>query len=480
MDILKIISPASNSYPTIENFDSKKEFSKMSTLHKAITLVATGAIAVVTLGFKAASYFHTVVGRFRKLELDQEAPAASSAIKVNNIADFGTHTIPVVKDDKPQTRTVPDKPLPPPPRQARQVPDKPLPPRPDVKDTSPLPSLAPKAPPKKPLPPPPAVQAAPKQAVQQPESDFRKVSKEFWDDHKGNGTLHRFWEMMAANDEGGDHQTAAEIVVDHYIGIKQNQGSFALSDPHRKALINSVRDRLVKNVHPPHVPSAPKVASNGQYQADVNNVVALPDGRQLIVYSTSGDGSCAIHALLGKPNENAQYKTDATKYRKDLADWMEEKQRNKQLPNTLQKLLEDYFVNFDLSTPASFKSAVQSQYDQYRKEFDSIAPKNAPGKAGPPMTPEQIEKREAIINNFINDPVVFNAYLAEVRNTNRYLLMEEVELAADCFKKHLILYQPYPNSSDLGIQEFNTSASGEPVRVWYNGGNHYEHAEVMA
>lgn len=478
MNFLKIISPTNNHYPSLENFDSKIEFSKLTKLHKAITLVATGAISIATLGLATSSYFHKLVGRFRKYELDEKAHSDASANKATRIAAIvslpastGTQEPANLKGEPPaQTKLVP-------------VPDAQKPARPPRSEVQPLAPLQKPRPaarppvPQKPLPQPPEKKPVQRPA-RKPVEDFTQVSKEFWDEHVGNGKLHRFLEMAAISGDD-NHQAAAEFVVDHYIGYKQEQGPFALSGAQRSALINSVREQLAGNAHPKHEPSIPKIARNGQFEAEISNVIDLADGRQLIVYYTGADGSCAIHALLGNPDAYGQYVTDASQYRQELCNWLEEKQRNKMLPNVVFFILKDYFENFDLSASDSFKTAVRSQYNKYKEAFERVAPKNAPGVAGPPMSEEQIRRREAILNDFINDPVVFKAYLAELRNTRRYLLIEELELAAQFFKKHVILYQPYPNSTDIPIQEFNASASGEPVHIWYNGGNHYERAAII-
>ncbi|MCE5316690.1 MAG: hypothetical protein LLG04_04925 [Parachlamydia sp.] len=470
MNILKLISPVNNNFPSIENFDSKTEFSRMTKIHKVITVVATGAITLATLGLATTSYFHKLVGRFRKLELAQQN-TTHSATKINALADFTSVTTPAI-DTKPSSAHLPpNKPLPPPPvpvvKQQTPVPAPQSPPAPVIKQQTP--ALKP-----------PAV-SEPKQApkpVRKPASDYNKVESDFWEDQFRNEKLHRFLEMAAING-GDDHQAVAARVIDHYIKFKEEQNpTFAITASHRSSLIQSVRAQLLSNEHPKHEP-VQKPSQNGQFEADVSNFLGLPDGRQLIVYSTVGDGSCAIHALLGRPDDHGQYRTDAAKQRNDLSDWLEQKQREKQLPESVRGILEDYFINFDLSTTATFRNTAQSQYDRYRAEFDKVSPKQEKGKAGPPMSPKQLQEREAIVNAFINDPVVFKAYLTDLRNTNRYMLQEEVQLAAEYFKKHVILYQPYPNGGEVGILDLNASAPGEPVHVWYNGGNHYEHATVV-
>lgn len=477
MNILKIISPANNSVASIENFDSKTEFSKLTKVHKAITLIATGAVSLVTLGFATSSYFHKLVGRFRKLELDEQGD--SSITKVTQAASVAslsaskiTPQLTGIKDETPaRSKPLPDVQKPGCAQRLEPQPLEPLKEPIPVARPTPVAASKPKAP-QKPLPPPP--KAPSQKSIQQPATDYNQIENNFWEDHFRNEKLHRALQMAAING-GDDLQTVAEGVIANYVSYKKmDDPFFALSPAHRTSLIQSVSAQLVGNEHPKQA-SVPKISQHGQTETLISNVLDLSDGQQLIVYATGDDGSCALHALLGVP-VNGVYKTDAAGRRKAFCDWLENQHKQHQLHERAQNILDDFFDNFK-NAPSTFQNAVRDKYLQYREEFDKL------GKAR-----ENKMKRDAIKEAFIYDPEVFQAYRAELMNINRYMLQEELIMAAECFGYKLEIFQPEWNAhAGEALREvgnvvsgtFNMSAPGKKVNIWYNGYNHYEYATIV-
>src|SRR5262249_16211932 len=112
----------------------------------------------------------------------------------------------------------------------------------------------------------------------------------------------------------------------------------------------------------------------------------------------------------------------------------------------------------------------------YRKAFNELS-----------TSREDWIKRSNIKEAFIYDPEVFRAYCAELMNVSRYMLQEELIMAAECFGYPLEIFQPHwnPQSGVMGrgigkvvSGTFNTSAPGKKVNIWYNGYSHFEHAEL--
>lgn len=191
---------------------------------------------------------------------------------------------------------------------------------------------------------------------------------------------------------------------------------------------------------------------------------------QLVTHPTGSDGSCALHALLGVPVSGV-YKTDASAKRKALCEWLEKQYSKYQMHERAYNVLQDYFDHFT-KAPETFRKAVHKKYEHYRREFD---------KSQDPL------QRSDIRTSFIYDPVVFHAYCSELKNVGRYMLQDELIMAAECFGCQLELHQPVWNE-DAGkgrdkrnaVSEiFNASAPGKKIHIWYNGSNHYERAEII-
>ncbi|MCE5316920.1 MAG: hypothetical protein LLG04_06105 [Parachlamydia sp.] len=413
MSIIKIINPFSHSYPTKQNLAIKKEFARLTALHKSITLTAVSLFTLLTLGLGTTPYLRKLVGRFRKVELEK----AARLTRFGKVQGIANHTLPLSAPPSPQKMP-----------QARPI-----------------------------------------------LSDFNQIEKDFWESHFQNENLRRFLEMAAIN-RGDDYQKIGATVVDHYLKIKTD---FTITDAHKAMLINSVAVQLKANEHPKH-PEPSAAPQTPPAQGKISSSYHLQNGRKLVSLQTGSDGSCALHALLGVPVAGI-YKTDAAGRRKALCDWLEKQYQKYQLHERACIILQDYFDHFG-NAPDTFCNAVRKKHQHYRREFDKLG-----------GSPQDLVKKSDIKADFIYDPEVFRAYRAELMNVSRYMLQEELIMAAECFGCQLELHQPAWNnragkslsSGDQRVvvsETFNSPANisipGKKVHVWYNGINHYERAEI--
>jgi hypothetical protein len=276
-----------------------------------------------------------------------------------------------------------------------------------------------------------------------------EVEKTFWEMHFQNKELHALLEMTI-NSNDKDVSQKAIFIVDNYIRYcKESNSEFILQEYERRGIIDSLVDQLQKNR------TIPKKISSDKFR--------LENGNILRIRSTLGDGSCGIHALLGDL-QSGYYQTDPQKARKQLCNWLRDQHNLQKLPQAIDNVLYDYFLNFEMA-PSTFKSAVRNTYDKYHRDYSKL-------------TKEEQDKRKTA---WVNDEKVFGAYLENLEKTHVYLLQDEMIAAAMCFDKKVILYQPgwYHDRDKLGMGILNEQGSTE-VHIWYNGYNHYQRAEIAS
>lgn len=292
-----------------------------------------------------------------------------------------------------------------------------------------------------------------------PVPDDQQLEKEFWESHFQNENLHRFLEMAAINGDA-DHQKTALSIMGNYLKHKKTlTAAFTLTQAQQDLLIKLICAQLKANEHA---------------HPAIDKASRMRDGRRLITHQTGSDGSCALHALLGVPVSGV-YMTDAAARRKELCEWLENQYNRYQLHERAINILQDYFDHFK-NAPETFRNAVRDKYQQFRSAWEKLG-----------SSREDKLKKDDIKADFVYDRDVFRAYCNELRNVSRYMLQEELIMAAECFGCKLELHQPEWNNlagkggdkRNIKSDTFNATASGDIVHVWYNGLNHYERAETL-
>lgn len=222
----------------------------------------------------------------------------------------------------------------------------------------------------------------------------------------------------------------------------------------------------------------------------------------LDIRPTLGDGSCAIHALLGKNEWGPTFGWDARGARQRLVEWVSE---NNRFP---LNIIRDYFLHFEAS-PGCFQEGVREVWEQYYFEYlrfyipgnldDELKCCNEERRAiltlakevrllsSDAESPAYREKRaqllkiadaDRVIERFVADERVRRVYLETLKRTEVCMLQDELALAAECFNKRVRLFQKgwYGDNQRLGEEILNPT--GEEEVIIYFGGDHYERAFV--
>lgn len=189
----------------------------------------------------------------------------------------------------------------------------------------------------------------------------------------------------------------------------------------------------------------------------------------LRVYATEGDGSCGIHALLGTPF-NGTYLCDAAKERKAVADWVLKLNQAGKLPEEMDAIISKQFtrmkngewgkVPLEMQTPE-----VMKVFEETMKIYGSL---------------KSFQDKLSLVSAFARNETVLKGYLAHMKKTNVWMLQEEVVLAAKCFDKTIVLYQPGwgKDSHKLTGKTLNPGKK-DIVPIYYNGISHYERAAIV-
>ena len=300
------------------------------------------------------------------------------------------------------------------------------------------------------------------------------VERQFWELYFGEKELHKFLQMVVINrgEDPKNYPACAALLIEGYENfIRSQTSSFSLDKEVKDHLAKIILFQLEQNGHstPSSPVNAPVKPENSpaliHKDAALKCEKALGDGRLLFVYKTVADGSCGLHALLGKEcNQHGDYQCDAVDSRKSFCDKLEQLRRHDQLPIQIKTTLYDYFLRFDVA-PSSFRDVTRDLYSKLREGYGQLSKK------------DQDERKET----FMNSPLVFDAYLANLRKVGTYLLQDELIAAARVFNKKLILCQPDWLNSEIAVAGESTIANSdaEKVYIWYNGINHYEKAFVL-
>ena len=302
-----------------------------------------------------------------------------------------------------------------------------------------------------------------------------EVEKTFWDMHFQNGKLHNLFEM-AQNSAKDNPEKSAAFIIDNYIQFRQQEDkTFSLTETENKGLIDSVTSYLKRLLTP-----------SWSLFPFFSDKVELPDGNTLHKLTTKGDGSCALHALLGEKKFWGTYETDAKAARSHFCEWLRKKFQANDLPASINIVLEDAFDNFERAGFV-FRQAVEESYKKYHDGYDQLPPN---------------EKKKRL-EGFVHDKEVFEIYLSTLMRTDVHLLHLEFLAAAQCFGKTVVLYQPgqFFDSNNIRLMVLNNFgaptdkanikqedevqavernlAEKDIIRVWYNGHNHYQRAEKL-
>lgn len=231
--------------------------------------------------------------------------------------------------------------------------------------------------------------------------------------------------------------------------------------------MNEITEILLQDVIPEDDKDRPqlrKILGHNltHFQPKISEVYDLNvEGGRLAVYSTVGDGTCGLHALLGEINKDNRYACAGPLRREELCQWIE---AQPVLPERIENVLTDYFRSFAYA-PRSFQMAVRAKYEEFHKDYDKLT----------------FEQKDQRIEAFLQAPEVRQAYYDTLKATSQYLLQDELIAAAECFGKTLVLCQPgWGEASEQVFQDTFNEGASEPVYVYYNGVNHYERASLIS
>lgn len=318
---------------------------------------------------------------------------------------------------------------------------------------------------------------------------FRRIAETrlaplFWDVRQGESNEERFWARLFS----ADHHIFLEMV---FANVEEAEIPDVLFDYYESEFEEALTHWQ-------------KVWLQGCIKKQLRDTAPLPGQGDLTICSTAGDGSCGLHALLGE-NQWGTYRCDADAARQRLVDWIRDNNRFADTP------LRDYFLRFDQS-PHSFQRAIREVWEQYRAEYLRLY---IPGQAAleeelnhcderrreililgrevqffgaEPESQGYLEARErlrqiadadGVIERFVNDERVRQAYLDTLRQTHVWLLQDELALAAECFNKRVRLFQPgWHQDSGHRAEHILNPGGAEEVAIYYNGFTHYERAYV--
>lgn len=239
---------------------------------------------------------------------------------------------------------------------------------------------------------------------------------------------------------------------------------------------------------------SPDVVGTDDIAPKLKKTISIEGNKTVKVLSTVGDGSCGLHALLGKPDGKGQIACpNIADIRNQFADWLAayRKFESKEEMNFIKIVTDDFFLNYS-TVPRGVKTAeVEKLYKEKKKEFDALEGQvqevNAKMKQESDQEKKQVlqkqlqelyKQKDKINLEFRDSDIVFKAYQNHLRNTGTYLLQEELIAAAKFFKKNLVICQPGWGSDPIaGTLEFKFGNPADaPSYVWYNGFNHYEQA----
>ncbi|MBS0633846.1 MAG: OmpH family outer membrane protein [Verrucomicrobia bacterium] len=346
----------------------------------------------------------------------------------------------------------------------------------------------------------------------------------------GDKELHKTVEKVVANVH--DINKSIHLIVDSYVEYrKQNQLS-ELDDAQKGFLLKFMGHQIQAFKQPSIDP--PKATIIDTVPSRTKN---LDNGYELKIYSTNGNGSCGIHALVGKP-KGTQYQADGAKVRADFCAELRRQHKEHALPARIEQTLKDYLESPE-NAPDDFshnedvqaacekidafrgelsnlrkerqkfltdlvkeqKSAIQARIDALLQQGKSEQDRDVQALVQElqnyqlkPPADERIaaveRAKEELISSIIYDEKILEAYLGCLQQVGQYLLQDELIAIADSLGKRVVLFQPGWGDEHGKLQYSEVTASGirpidlkdidakKMVCIYYNGYNHYERAEV--
>lgn len=255
----------------------------------------------------------------------------------------------------------------------------------------------------------------------------------------------------------------------------------------------------------------------------------------LEVFQTHGDGSCALHAIFGKPTSDNFKAKHYQEIRKELAEVVVKSLGKKNIKDPKIKQIKGIAQNGILLLLESseekiskkFQAAVEEVYQELSSQKEELSQEIneisnwIQGSLGQiqflsdkregllfnePFDQEEIEKLEEkigeiqeeierkeheknkkikkvdrLVKNILTHPKVIKAYSAYLQDPSNYLLQDEVEMFALLNNVSVRLFQPGwgHHKNELQVSELNPGQK-KKVDVFYNGESHYEKAEFKS
>ncbi|MFI5342690.1 MAG: OTU domain-containing protein [Chlamydiales bacterium] len=373
MNILHALNPYSSRFETIaNNYPAWEEFEKLSIAYQAITILATAIITALSLTYYTASCFKTLVGRFRKIQIQNEENGENP---LSETGELGKNKL--------------------------------------VGET---------------------------------------IEPRFWKTLFVDKNLHRVFEMVMKIKDVS-HVEKATIVVNSY-NEQTMDLSNKLDEGEKNVLIHLIANQITKTL--------------ALFKVSGPRSIGLPNQSTLKIYETENDGSCGFHALLGT-SESGIYKCqDVLAERRKFCHWLRAMNHQNQLPDGIKNIIKDYIINYARVAPAYFKKCIQTRYETFANGYNQLS----------------MAEKDALIEKFVSDVFVIEAYINNMEQQGTYLLQDELIMVGNFYGKRVILFQPdwspggqYPMCNTPAIYDADFTLGENDICVWYDG-NHYERAEL--
>lgn len=255
-----------------------------------------------------------------------------------------------------------------------------------------------------------------------------------------------FWEVVKSNSFREVIKNLNEdidFILDTYISCKIHEDqAFKLTSKERSFLLDYIQNLSLQKLTFPY---------------------ELPSKEIVRTITTRGDGSCGFHALLGlKVNGNVVCdKVDII--RRNFCVGLKKLFITKELPECVTTQLSDIFLN---PSKEDYKKIIENVLRLKNKEHG--------------------ENKKSITDffndddAFVKDPIVFKAYLNQLKKTDYYISQQELIAAAIVFNKRVRLFQDGWGNDSKNLSEDVLNPEGnKEVCIYYSPkGKHYERVEI--
>ncbi len=339
-------------------------------------------------------------------------------------------------------------------------------------------------------------------------NDDERDEQEFIDAILGDKELHKTVERIVTNVQ--DINESVNLIVAEYSKYRK-VNELAELDENQEIHLLKFMAQQIQGFHKPSVEST-KAPSKGEVPFKKQK---LDDRYTLRIYNTNGNGSCGIHALVGKP-VRGQYLADGAEVRRNFCDKLRKHRRDSALPEPIKRVLKDY-LDSSGNAPAAFsnnknvvgarkeldglrqdlgelrKERQKALADQVQQEKSAIRERISVKKgklekqgksekeieqnkelqaikqelkdyqlivAENPQIADLERTLEARIEEFIYDENIFEAYLSCLQKVDQYLLQDELATIADSLDKRVVLLQPGWGSDRDKIQYAEITVEG--------------------